>query len=140
MKLYTIGYAQKSAQQFFTLLKDNNVECLVYMRLYPKGQLDAFAKQRDLKFFLSQLNDCDYQYLKILAPTKEVLKSYRKNLNWDLYVQRFESLMDERNIPESLDRSLFYQKVSCLLCYEPTPERCHRRLVAERLARAWGDE
>ena len=26
-----------------------------------------------------------------------------------------------------------------LLCSEPTPEHCHRRLVAEYLQKAWGD-
>ena len=27
----------------------------------------------------------------------------------------------------------------CLLCSEPTPERCHRRLVAEYLNAKWGN-
>ena len=50
---------------------------------------------------------------------------------------RFEALMEARGIPERLDRASFMQRVSCLLCSEAAPERCHRRLVAERLARAW---
>jgi uncharacterized protein (DUF488 family) len=50
---------------------------------------------------------------------------------------QFEELMDVREIPDTLDRASFKESVSCLLCSEPTPERCHRRLVAERLAQAW---
>jgi uncharacterized protein (DUF488 family) len=45
--------------------------------------------------------------------------------------------MEARDIPESLDKTLFEEKTCCLLCSEPTPEKCHRRLVAERLARNW---
>jgi hypothetical protein len=46
-------------------------------------------------------------------------------------------LMDERDIPAVLERDEFERRSTCLLCSEPTPEKCHRRLVAERLAAAW---
>jgi uncharacterized protein (DUF488 family) len=52
---------------------------------------------------------------------------------------RFEALMDERSVPNIFQRADFEERVSCLLCSEPTPEQCHRRLVAERLARRWSD-
>jgi uncharacterized protein (DUF488 family) len=47
--------------------------------------------------------------------------------------------MDERGIPAALPREDFAAQVSCLLCSEATPEQCHRRLVAERLAARWPD-
>ena len=47
--------------------------------------------------------------------------------------------MDERRVPERLDQSEFRNQASCLLCSEPTAEKCHRRLVAERLAEHWTD-
>jgi hypothetical protein len=45
--------------------------------------------------------------------------------------------MDERDIPAVLDRAPFEAESSCLLCSEPTPAQCHRRLVAERLEKSW---
>ena len=33
MKLYTIGFTQKSAETFFSLIKKNNVELLIDIRL-----------------------------------------------------------------------------------------------------------
>jgi len=45
--------------------------------------------------------------------------------------------MDERQIPTTLKREEFEALASCLLCSEATPEHCHRRLVAERLAAYW---
>ena len=139
MKLFTIGFTGKPARRFFELLAENGVQRVVDIRLRPGGQLSGFAKERDLAWFLDRLNGCDYVRLPELAPTEEILGDYRKNHDWLLYVKRFEALMDERGIPDSLDEVSFRSQASCLLCSEPTPEQCHRRLVAERLARAWSD-
>jgi len=140
MKLYTIGFTQKTAQEFFERLRANGVRRLVDIRLHPGGQLSGFAKQDDLAFFLDKLADgCEYVYVPTLAPTKEILKDYHADHDWPRYVTRFEQLMDERDIPNALDRSTFETLPACLLCSEATPEQCHRRLVAERLAAHWPD-
>ncbi len=139
MKLYTIGFTQKSAERFFGLLAEHGVELVVDIRLKPSGQLSGFAKQDDLAWFLQRLNGVGYVHLPELAPSAEIRDTYRQDHDWDRYVPRFEALMDARRIPDTLDRSLFTARVNCLLCSEPTPEHCHRRLVAERLARAWPD-
>lgn len=140
MKLYTIGFTQKSAQQFFECLKTNSVRQLIDIRISPQGQLSGFARQEDLPYFLEELaGGCKYLYLPVLAPTKEILKQYRTDGDWNAYAGYFETLMDERGIPASLNRNVFESATSCLLCSEATPEHCHRRLVAERLARHWPD-
>ena len=139
MQLFTIGFTQKPARKFFSLLKDAGVERLIDIRLNPGGQLAGFAKQGDLAYFLSEIVDCEYHHEVNLAPTAPILSDYRENHDWPEYVRRFEALMDERGVPESLDRKLFTERRCCLLCSEATPDHCHRRLVAERLARCWSD-
>jgi uncharacterized protein (DUF488 family) len=138
MKIYTIGFTHKNARQFFELLRQNKIQRLVDIRLRPSGQLAGFARKEDLPYFLDHLADgCDYVHLPELAPSKEILDDYRRGGGWAEYVQRFETLMDERGIPEALDWQIFESADSCLLCSEATPEQCHRRLVAERIQRAW---
>jgi uncharacterized protein (DUF488 family) len=138
MHLYTIGFTQKRAEQFFRLLRDRGVSRLVDIRLKPGGQLAGFTKKEDLPYFLRQLaNGCDYTHMPELAPTKEILSDYRAVGDWAQYEVRFQQLMDDRHIPDSLDRALFDTATCCLLCSEATPELCHRRLVAERLAAHW---
>ena len=140
MKLYTIGFTQKRAEVFFGLLHQNGIQRLVDIRLNPSGQLSGFAKQEDLPYFLSRLaNGCQYTHLPDLAPTRAILEDYRKGLSWPQYEQRFLALIDERFIPETLNQSDFQQQVSCLLCSEANPDKCHRRLVAERMAAYWLD-
>jgi uncharacterized protein (DUF488 family) len=138
VKIYTIGFAQKGAQQFFGTLQEYRIERLIDIRLRPSGQLAGFAKKEDLPFLLENLaNDCQYTHLPELAPTKEILASYRSDGDWPTYIERFEALMDERDIPNALSRDMFAIQRCCLLCSEATPEHCHRRLVAERLAEHW---
>jgi uncharacterized protein (DUF488 family) len=137
VKLYTIGFTKKSAERFFDLLGEIKVQRLLDIRLNPHGQLSGFTKQEDLAYFLDRLLKCDYRHVPVLAPTDAILKSYRGDHQWDRYVRRFEALMDERNVPAALDKSLFTETPGCLLCSEATPEKCHRRLVAERLLKSW---
>jgi len=139
VKLYTIGFTQKTAQQFFEILAQNGIERIVDIRLHPDGQLAGFTKKHDLVYFLDTINHCDYIHLDELAPTENILKDYRSSHNAAKFETDFNKLLVERKIPATLDKKIFESKVCCLLCSEATPEHCHRRLVAERLASVWGN-
>lgn len=136
MILYTMGFAQKNAERFFTLLQDNRVELLIDIRLNNKSQLAGFTKGNDLAYFLKRLCNCAYMHCVEFAPTKEILDAYKKNeISWEQYVERFLPLMDKRHAVERfLSLATGYDRV-CLLCSEPTPEQCHRRLLAEMIAK-----
>ena len=56
--LYTIGFTKKSAEQFFELLKKNNVKQLVDVRISNGSQLAGFAKGKDLAYFIKQICGC----------------------------------------------------------------------------------
>ena len=72
IKLFNIGFTQKTAEQFFGILKENKIECLVDVRLNPNGQLSRFAFEKDLPYFLENLSDgCKYVHRIDLAPKKE---------------------------------------------------------------------
>ena len=45
--------------------------------------------------------------------------------------------MDARNAKNMLNKLQFDEKVSCFLCSEDKPEKCHRRLVAEMLGESF---
>lgn len=136
MDLYTMGFTQKSAEQFFNLIKKNDIELLIDVRLNNQSQLAGFTKGRDLKFFLEKICDCRYVHEEMFAPTKDVLSDYKKKLiSWADYVIKFDSLLQKRPIEKLfLKHTDGYNRV-LLLCSEPTPECCHRRLLAEYLAK-----
>jgi uncharacterized protein (DUF488 family) len=78
MKIYTIGFTQKTAEQFFNLIKENRIEVVVDVRLNNSSQLAGFTKETDLRYFLKTITDCDYQHENSFAPTKELLDGYKK--------------------------------------------------------------
>ena len=131
MKLHTIGYSGKTAQEFFELLKKNKIECLVDIRIYPNHDGAQYASKRDLPYLLKEIADCDYDYRIELAPTPKLLDDIHKDGDWDKYVAGYTQLMEEREIPFTLDKEFFEKQACCLLCFEATAEQCHRRLVAE---------
>jgi len=133
MRLYTIGFMKKSARIFFEILRKNHVKRILDIRLRNTSQLSGFAKREDLRYFLDKIGNIGYVYLTQGAPTKDLLEASRKGLiNWEGYQKRYIALLKERNILKNIDKSIL--KDACLLCSEPTPEKCHRRLLAEYLA------
>jgi uncharacterized protein (DUF488 family) len=136
MKLFTIGFTRKSAEQFFTSLANAGVKHLVDVRLNNVSQLAAFTKKEDLRYFTKAICNIDYQHLTELAPTKEILDAYKKNKGaWEAYEPKFIALIRSRKIEKKLDPAQL--DGACLLCSEETPDHCHRRLVAEYLQKKW---
>jgi uncharacterized protein (DUF488 family) len=139
VEIYTIGFTQKSARQFFGILKSNQIRNLLDIRLSNSGQLAGFTKSTDLAYFLRELCDADYLHEPRLAPTKELLSGYRNGeFSWADYERIFNQLLIERDVEHTIDPALFVERTA-MLCSEAMPEQCHRRLVAEYLQRAWGD-
>jgi len=137
MNLYTIGFSQKSAEEFFKVLKSNNVIRLIDIRLNNKSQLAGFTNVKHLPYFL-KVHDIEYLYRPDFAPSKELLNGYKNKLiSWQEYEIEYSKILAQRNIIEKIDWSIF--RNSILLCSEPTAERCHRRLLAEYLAQKEND-
>ena len=139
MEIATIGFTQHSAESFFGRLRTAKVEQLIDVRLNNVSQLAGFAKRDDLRYFLRELCSVSYLHEVLLAPSEDMLKQYReKKLTWSEYEKRFLNLMEQRRIEDRLSKD-FFDPRSVLLCSEHTPEKCHRRLVAEYLNAHWGD-
>lgn len=115
--LYTIGFTKKSAEQFFELLRKNNIAKLVDVRINNSSQLAGFAKGRDLKYFVKRICNADYVHITDFAPTKELLSKWRKEeVNWEQYTEIYLGLLKERSIIKRFGVKNFDN--SCFLCSE----------------------
>lgn len=139
INLFNIGFTQKNAEEFFGILKANKIDCLVDIRLNPNGQLSRFAFEKDLPFFLDKLVDgCKYFHREDLAPKKELLKEVRDkesamHKDYKLFEKAFfAQLENSSHISDFVQQFGKFNNV-VLLCSEPTVEKCHRRLVSEKL-------
>lgn len=138
IKLYTIGFTNKSAQKFFELLKKNEVVKIVDTRINNTSQLSGFAKGSDLSYFAKEVGNMGYLHKVDFAPTKELFDKYRKEIiTWETYEIEYLNLLDARKIGNKINVEELHQ--NCLLCSEHTPEKCHRRILAEYLKARFND-
>ncbi len=138
MTIFTIGFTKKSAEEFFTILKNSAVKRLVDVRLNNISQLAGFTKKDDLRYFTKAICNIEYVHVPDLAPTADILDKYKKakSPDWLQYEREFTQLLKARQI-ETMPKELL--DGGCLLCSEEKPEHCHRRLVAEYLQKRWRD-
>lgn len=137
VRVSTIGFTKTTAENFFDRLLAAGVKKVVDVRLNNTSQLAAFAKADDLAYFLKRIGNIQYVHQPVLAPTEGMLKSYKKEKgDWGVYQGQFLRLLEDRRVEQRLRPEAF--DGACLLCSEPTPHHCHRRLVCEYLNERWG--
>jgi len=135
-RIFTIGYSGRNAREFFTILKQSGIRKVIDVRLYNTSQLAGFTKRQDIDYFLQTIVKAKYIHLPIIASTKQLLNDYKKGLiDWQQYETQFKGVITQRQIekhliPQDMD-------MSCFLCSEAKADNCHRRLVAEYLAKVW---
>ena len=133
--LYTTGYQRKPLATFIGQLREAGVDAVIDVRLRNTSHLAGYTKRDDLAFLLREGFGIAYEHRIELAPTDEILDAYREDEDWAAYEAHFLPLLVERGA-EAVGREVLARyRAPCLLCAEPTANRCHRRLVAEYWAR-----
>lgn len=128
--VFTIGFTGKSAEEFFSLLKNAGVKRIIDIRLNNRSQLAGWAKGSDLPFFAKEIGNIGYMHNIDFAPTKDLLSRYRdKKISWQEYEIEFLSLLNNRNVAQRTHIEQLHE--ACFLCSEHKPDQCHRRLLAE---------
>ena len=73
---------------------------------------------------------------KVIAPTSDILLSWKENNDNELYIERFKKEvlepLDVNNVVKIL-KQIAGKKDVCLVCYEKPEDFCHRHLVADWL-------
>ena len=131
-KIYTIGFTQKSAERFFSLLRQHGVQRLVDTRLINTGQLAGCSKRDDLEYFCKEIANISYFHWEESAPEDAALKAFKgKKITWESYAQEYLATMRKRRIEQASTSIL--GDAACLLCSEAKPHHCHRSLLAKYL-------
>lgn len=139
-KIFTIGFTKMTAEEFFTCLERSRVKKVVDVRFYNTSQLLGFTKYPDIEFFLRSISGIDYIHDLYFAPSERLLESYKKKfITWEEYEEAFAALMAARDIDDYIRKNYADEENYCLMCTEVSPENCHRRLVAEKIAKVFGD-
>jgi uncharacterized protein (DUF488 family) len=131
LTLYTIGYKGKPLRTFIGQLQNAGVDAVIDIRLRNTSHLLGYTKRDDLAFLLESGFGIAYEHCPELAPSEEILLTFREYKDWAAYVRQFGPLLVERRAETHGRRILARYDTPCLLCAETTADQCHRRLVAE---------
>lgn len=130
--IYTIGFTQKSAERFFSLLMQHGVQRLVDTRLNNTGQLAGFSKRDDLEYFCKAIANISYVHWEESAPEDAALKAFKgKLISWESYAEEYLATLQKRRVEQASTSIL--GNAACLLCSEAKPHHCHRSLLAKYL-------
>jgi len=142
MRLHTIGFSGKSAEQFFTLLQSAGVQKVIDIRRSNNTLYAGFTRARDLPYFLERLCGIAYVHEPEFAPSLELLRAYQARVKkskkdagaWVEFERDFKAEIQARPVAEVFAQHCEDIENVCFLCSEATAEKCHRRLLAEHLS------
>jgi uncharacterized protein (DUF488 family) len=132
-KLFTIGYEQSNARDFFDALTRAGVATLVDVRAVAASRRPGFSK-RQLAAGLDA-HGMAYLHLQKLGTPKEgrlAARSGHAETMLKIYERHLETPEAQRAL-EELTALAKSGRPLCLLCYERDPAHCHRQRLAKEL-------
>ncbi|MBI4722165.1 MAG: DUF488 domain-containing protein [Candidatus Stahlbacteria bacterium] len=127
ISIYTIGYQNLSIDEFINTLVKKGLGIVIDVRNNPSSYKYGFSKFW-LEKYLSKFN-IEYKS----TPELGIPKIYRKSLSGnDLWEKYKEILVSEKAYINEISQIL-QKKPSVLMCFEETPEQCHRLILSEIL-------
>lgn len=128
--VYTIGLARRPLSDFIATLRRAGGDAVIDVRLHNTSQLAGYSKRDDLAFLLQEGFGIAYEHHPEVGPTKDIMRAYRQDRDWEAYRRGFEPLLVERDALAIGRDVLSRYRAPCLLCAERDAGRCHRSLVA----------
>ncbi|WP_440953617.1 DUF488 domain-containing protein [Methanococcoides sp. FTZ1] len=122
-RCYTIGYGNRSLEEFIDILQQYNLSCLIDVRSYPHSVREEFNKE-SLEVVLPKYNIA-YSHCPGLGGLREESYSdYMRSEDFRIY---FKKLADKIRAVNSNGYDLV------LMCAEKNPKGCHRYKLSNEL-------
>ena len=135
--LHTIGYEGSSIADFLATLETAGIDLVIDVREVPISRKRGFSKVALGSWLESR--SIRYLHLKGLGDPKAGRIAAREGRIDDfqsIFGTHLNSQIAQADLRNAIDAA--GQNVACLLCFERDPTHCHRRIVAERMARSAG--
>lgn len=118
MKIYTVGYGDKSFEQFVSILKKHGIERIVDVRSFPQSKWKEYTKET-LKQSLPN-HEITYSHLPQLGGYRN--QGYQQYMKTQEFKKGIEKLIDMSS-----------KAKTAIMCLESYPSGCHRRFISQRL-------
>lgn len=129
INIYCIGTENKTAVEFFNLLKEYKVKRIIDVRDYVTKDKVAFATYPDIAYYL-KLNLISYEIVHTLVASDRCIK-IREHNSLAGYLETYREQINRNNgllslLTDELDGT-------CFLGYDEDYRNCHRHIVIKEL-------
>jgi len=134
MKVFTVGYGGRNKEEFLALIRNNGIRTIIDVRLRPdRSSMGIWIKAKTSdKGIEKWLSEAGIGYRSLI----ELGNVFLEFADWQ---ERYGKLLESSG--ELLtDRLSDISDPICLLCADKRVAECHRKLIAEYLARYKGAE
>ncbi len=138
-EIWTIGHSTRSLDEFITILKSFQIECVADIRSFPGSNKFPQFNKEALEVSLPQSNLL-YIHLKNLGGRRKV-NSNSKNTSWrHLSFRGYADFMETEEFKEGIKEleQIAFRQPTAFMCSEAVWWRCHRSMVSDYLkANGW---
>lgn len=132
---FTVGHSTRSAAEFVSLLRENDVELLVDVRRHPGSRRHPQFNRGELEETLAEAG-VDYRHDDRLGGRRRPASGESPNRAWEsegfrAYADHVLSDVGQRALDE-LEVEARERRLA-VMCAEAVPWRCHRQIIADHL-------
>ncbi|MFZ3138639.1 MAG: DUF488 domain-containing protein [Thermodesulfovibrionales bacterium] len=130
--VFTIGYEDRTINEFLGRLKKHSINTLIDVREIPYSRKRDFSKTR----ISEHLQTAGIKYIHIgkLGSPKELREKLHKDKDYDSFFEKYRDYLETLNGDmEKLYEEIIAGDVSCFMCMERDPFKCHRMVVAKKM-------
>ena len=121
MRIYTLGHSTRSFEEFLSILKKFRVELVIDVRRFPSSKKFPWFNKENLERELGKEKIEYIHFPELGGYRKEGYANFAKSEEFKKAVEKLLEVIDE--------------KVAAIFCSEILWWRCHRRYIANHLAK-----
>lgn len=128
-KIYTIGYSSFDIDEFTSVLKKNNISCLIDVRSNPSSKYFPDFSKNNLENILISSGILYRHYKNEFGARQKNQRYYTSGyLDFSKFVQSDKFLEGVKKIELGIERNYTF----VLMCAEKDPSMCHRNIMIAR--------
>lgn len=130
--VFTIGYEERTIDEFLDRLKKNKITTLIDVREIPFSRKRDFTKSK----IIEHLRAAGIRYIHVgkLGSPKPLREKLHKDKDYESFFEGYRTYLETLNGDmKELYEEVIAIGVSCFMCMERDPFQCHRMVVAKKI-------
>ena len=130
-EILTIGYEGREIKEFIAHLKSFGVTRLIDIREVPLSRKKGFSKSA-----IKERLDSDhiqYVHLRSLGCPTPIRHKLKTDWDYDYFFGAYSDYLSKNQGAIAEAHRYIADGVICLMCFERSPEKCHRKIVAKKI-------